>query len=125
MGYVLIIGEGLDATSLDLALCEAGFSCQLVSDAVKALVHARRKTPDVILLDTEASGFDAVKHLGYRFSETRVPLLLLMPPEQADVINIGQAAGFDGCLRKPANVDVVITLVREHLKTREEDRHAE
>lgn len=125
MPYVLIIGDGRDAASLEPALRGAGVPCCRMDDAVKALVHARREAPGVILLDTDASGFDVAKRLDYRLSETRVPLILLASPEEADILDTAQADGFDGCVRKPIDVDAVVPFIREHLNKREEEPCAE
>jgi DNA-binding response OmpR family regulator len=125
MSYVLIIGDGPDAASIELGLGESGVRCVRVDDAVKALVFARREPPDVILLDTDASGFGSAKRLNYRLSEKRVPILLLASPEQADIFDMARADGFDGCVRKPVDVGAVVPLVREHLDEREGERCAE
>ncbi len=97
------------------ALEEAGFRVVLGSNGAAALTAPELKEFSAIILDTATEGLDgflAARELKTSPETYRIPVLLLIPEEQAESRGSQSLRGANGYLLKPFNPAVLVARVR-------------
>jgi DNA-binding response OmpR family regulator/cytochrome c-type biogenesis protein CcmH/NrfG len=105
---------------LELCLSRDGFDVVSAMTSRKALEFAKRRTPDVVVVEAELGeedGFSFVAQLRGDAGLGRVPVLLLASTDDRDVDALAQVVGIDAFIHKPAFARDVVALVRlEHAR---------
>lgn len=94
---------------------------KLANSGAKALELARRRTPDVILLDIMMPGMDGYETCRRLKSEPTledVPVLFLTAMTQPEDERRGFACGGADFIHKPFNPDTVVARVRTHIEAK-------
>jgi two-component system KDP operon response regulator KdpE len=93
-----------------------GFEPVAVNSGAKALDEARKRTPDLILLDRHMpgmSGEDVLRELRGNDALASVPVLILSgEPIEPDEL---RALGATGAVLKPFDVAELVETIRQHL----------
>ncbi len=111
---VLIVDDDeeiLDSTSV--ALQESGYEVITASDGSQALMRAERDLPDLIILDIvmpKRSGFSVLKQLR-RGNSRRPRILVITGNPDSRHQEFAEAQGADAFLRKPFDIDELLTQV--------------
>ncbi len=106
MGFVLVVEDDpANATLAEAVLSRAGHRVLHAADGVAALEIARRRSPDLILLDVSLpgalSGLDVCRALRADPATARIAVLMLSGWAFDSDVQAGRAAGADGYLAKP------------------------
>ena len=120
MARVLIVDDtDIVRRALEVALRRMGHAAESTSDAAEALAMARRRPPDLALLDFRMPGMDGASllralrgALGERCP--RVLWVSATPPEQVARALAGERPA-DGFVRKPFHLDDLARVVGEAL----------
>ncbi|MHA6265457.1 response regulator transcription factor [uncultured Aliiroseovarius sp.] len=99
-----------------LALERAGYQVVTASDGQIALVHAKRETPDLIVLDIglpELDGFDVCRRIR---AQSDVPILFLTARDDEIDRVLGLELGADDYVTKPFSPRELVARVRAILK---------
>ena len=111
------------AASLRRALAYDGHSVEVAADGPGALVAARDRPPDLVVLDVMLPGLDGVEVCRRLREGSDVPILMLTARDAiADRVN-GLDAGADDYLVKPFAYDELLARVRALLRRREPAAH--
>jgi two-component system, OmpR family, response regulator MprA len=107
------------AASLRRALAYEGHAVEIAADGPGALVAARDRPPDVIVLDVMLPGLDGVEVCRRLREGSDVPIMMLTARDAiSDRVN-GLDAGADDYLVKPFAHDELLARVRALLRRRE------
>jgi two-component system response regulator MprA len=107
------------AASLRRALAYEGHAVEVVTDGPGALVAARDRPPDLVVLDVMLPGLDGVEVCRRLREGSDVPILMLTARDAvADRVG-GLDAGADDYLVKPFAYDELLARVRSLLRRRE------
>ncbi len=101
---------------LGLALERAGFAVIAAGDGQRALTHAERESPDLIVLDIglpELDGFEVCRRLRAR---SQVPILFLTARDDEIDRILGLELGADDYVAKPFSPRELVARVRAILK---------
>ncbi len=106
MGFVLVVEDDpANATLAEAVLSRAGHRVLHAADGVAALEIARRRSPDLILLDVSLpgalTGLDVCRALRADPATARIAVLMLSGWAFDSDVQAGRAAGADGYLAKP------------------------
>jgi DNA-binding response OmpR family regulator len=116
---ILVIDDDADlADGLRRRLTQQKFDVLIAKSAAEGRTLARRRRPDLILLDVslpDASGLDLCQELTEAPSTCGIPVILLSGCDQADVIERSRAAGGEYFIRKPYDPNALLTLIRHAL----------
>ena len=97
-------------------LREFGFDPVTAATGEQAIAEARRRTPDLILLDRNMPGMSGDEVLGALRSDgalSSVPVLMLTgEPMEPDEIH---ALGAAGAILKPFDVNALVEMIRAHV----------
>ncbi|HXW84164.1 MAG TPA: response regulator [Candidatus Binataceae bacterium] len=108
-------------------LRHAGFQCECAQDGVQATEMARRKTPDVILMDVrmpEMDGFEALAALRNKPETRNVPIIMVTADQnEADIVR-GLTLGADDYITKPFNSREMIARINRVLRRSDARRAA-
>ena len=126
MQRVLVVDDDRAVTSLlKRGFSYEGFAVETASSGPEALVAARERPPDAVVLDVmmpEMSGLEVLQRL--RAADSTLPVVLLTAKDApADQIQ-GLAQGADDYLVKPFHFDVLAAHVRAVLRRREAEQPA-
>jgi two-component system CheB/CheR fusion protein len=117
---ILVVDDNVDAAeSLALLLQLEGFTTEVAFDGPGALQVAGAFIPDIIFLDIGLPGLDGYKVAAHirSMKELRQPLLIALSGYgQASDKEKSEAAGFDHHLVKPADIDLIRTLIHADSK---------
>jgi two-component system CheB/CheR fusion protein len=117
---ILVVDDNVDAAeSLALLLQLEGFTTEVAFDGPGALQVAGAFSPDIIFLDIGLPGLDGYKVAAHirSMKELRQPLLIALSGYgQASDKEKSEAAGFDHHLVKPADIDLIRTLIHADSK---------
>jgi len=117
---ILVVDDNVDAAeSLALLLQLDGFTTEVAFDGPGALQVAGAFIPDIIFLDIGLPGLDGYKVAAHirSMKEPRQPLLIALSGYgQASDKEKSEAAGFDHHLVKPADIDLIRTLIHADSK---------
>ncbi len=107
------------AASLRRALAYEGHAVEIAADGPGALVAARDRPPDLVVLDVMLPGLDGVEVCRRLREGSDVPILMLTARDAiSDRVN-GLDAGADDYLVKPFAYDELLARVRALLRRRE------
>lgn len=107
------------AASLRRALAYEGHAVEVAADGPGALVAARDRPPDLVVLDVMLPGLDGVEVCRRLREGSDVPILMLTARDAiSDRVN-GLDAGADDYLVKPFAYDELLARVRALLRRRE------
>ena len=96
-----------------------GYSTLEASTGRQALALAREHRPDLVLMDIQLPDMDGLEALGRLRMDERtaaIPVLAVTAQAMRGDHERFTAAGFDGYLAKPVDVDGLIEIVRQHCK---------
>lgn len=109
------------AEVLDYNLTNSGYETIVTSDGRNALIQARLKLPDLVILDLMLpvlDGLSVCKHLRSETSTRDIPVLMLTAKgEETDQL-VGFALGADDYVVKPFSVKIVLERVKSLLRRR-------
>lgn len=120
MSFVLIVDDETDLARLvEFNLREAGFETAIAGTGADALEHARRRTPDLVLLDLmlpDVSGIEVCVQLKRNPRTKHVPVVMLTAKgEESDRV-AGFEVGADDYVSKPFSVRELVLRVRAVLR---------
>lgn len=105
---------------LEVSLGRDGFDVVSATSSIKALELARRRVPEIVVVEAELGdedGFTFVATLRGDSLLKRVPVLLLAKAGERDWEGLAEVVGIDVCIQKPAFARDVVALVRiEHAR---------
>ena len=107
------------AASLRRALAYEGHSVDVVTDGPGALVAARNRPPDLVVLDVMLPGLDGVEVCRRLREGSDVPILMLTARDAISDRVAGLDAGADDYLAKPFAYEELLARVRALLRRRE------
>jgi len=116
-GDVLVVDD--DAALREMLrqqLAERGYEVRLAANGYEAIHEARKKRPDVVLLDVmmpDISGFDVAAVLKADPSTHSIPIIILSIVQDADR---GYRLGVDKYLTKPIEADLLVSEVQRVLQ---------
>jgi CheY-like chemotaxis protein len=112
MTRVLVVDDHRDsADSLGQVLKTLGYDASMAYDGLEAVAISKTAHPDVVILDIEMpvmDGFNAARLLR---SMAPVTLIALTAMASADIEAQTAAAGFDFYLSKPADIDLLLSIL--------------
>ncbi len=107
------------AASLKRALAYEGHEVEVADDGPSALVAARDRPPDLVVLDVMLPGVDGVEVCRRLREGSDVPILMLTARDAISDRVAGLDAGADDYLVKPFAYDELLARVRALLRRRE------
>lgn len=107
------------AASLRRALAYEGHSVEVAADGPAALVAARDRPPDLVVLDLMLPGIDGVEVCRRLRAGSDLPILMLTARDAISDRVAGLDAGADDYLVKPFAYDELLARVRALLRRRE------
>ena len=105
--------------SLRRALAYEGYTVEVAADGPGALVAARDRAPDLVVLDVMLPGLDGVEVCRRLRAGSDVPILMLTARDAVSDRVQGLDAGADDYLVKPFAYDELLARVRALLRRRE------
>ena len=117
-GRVLVVDDVPTNRRLaEVLLRQAGFEVELAADGAEAVTMLRHgRIPDVVLMDIYMPGMDgitATRHIrDLPSSAGRVPIIALTADASPDQIRACQAAGTNGYVAKPFNIEALVASIR-------------
>jgi CheY-like chemotaxis protein len=120
----VLIAEDEEVTSALIAaiLRSAGFECASARDGVQALEMARRKKPDIVLLDLEMprlDGFDTLAALRKEPETQHLPVIMVTGCNTEKDVERGFRLGADDYIVKPFNARELIARVDRAVRSAE------
>ncbi len=116
---VLVVDPDSSARSvLEVVLVRDGFDVWSTGSGVEGLTLLAKRTPDVIVLESDLGGEDGFSFVSQIRGELRtahVPVLLLARPDDENVSDLAEVVGVDDYVRKPAFARDISALVRLEL----------
>jgi len=121
---ILVVDDERDIVELvDYNLTRAGYTVLREYDGESALDAARRRQPDLVILDLMLPGIDGVdvcRQLKSSDSTARIPVVMLTArTEEADIV-LGLELGADDYVTKPFSPRVLLARVRAILRRKAE-----
>ena len=107
------------AASLRRALAYEGYAVEVAADGPAALVAARDRPPDLVVLDGMLPGLDGIEVCRRLRDGSDVPILMLTARDGVSDRVAGLDAGADDYLAKPFAYDELLARVRALLRRRE------
>jgi len=107
------------AASLRRALSYEGHAVEVAEDGPSALVAARDRPPDLVVLDVMLPGIDGVEVCRRLRAGSDLPILMLTARDRVSDRVAGLDAGADDYLVKPFAYDELLARVRALLRRRE------
>jgi DNA-binding NarL/FixJ family response regulator len=101
------------------ALDAGGYSVCVAVDGIRALESARRKPPDVILLDAVMpglDGFETCRHLKSDLATRHIPVIFMTGLSDTDHVVQGFRAGGVDYVTKPVSAPEVLARIDSHLR---------
>jgi two-component system response regulator MprA len=105
--------------SLRRALAYEGYAVDVATDGSDALVEARDRPPDLVVLDVMLPGIDGIEVCRRLRAGSDVPILMLTARDAVSDRVAGLDAGADDYLMKPFAYDELLARVRALLRRRE------
>ena len=119
MRILVVDDDARLAASLQRALAYEGHTVEVVADGPSALVAARDRPPDLVVLDVMLPGLDGVEVCRRLRQGSDVPILMLTARDAISDRVSGLDAGADDYLVKPFAYDELLARVRALLRRRE------
>jgi two-component system response regulator MtrA len=115
--YLLVAEDDpAQAEGMRRYLAADGHDTVVVHDGRAALVQARRRPPDLLVLDLMMPGLDGLSLCRILRSESEVPILMLTARSGEDDLLTGFAGGADDYLTKPYNPRELLARTRALLR---------
>jgi CheY-like chemotaxis protein len=118
MATILIIDDNPeDQEKLSGILTQEGYSTKLASVGPEGLSACDTGKPDLITLDLvmpEMNGIETLRLLKQRFPE--IPVVMCSAAGLEQVVDLALRVGAAGYIVKPYTRDMVLSMVRDHLK---------
>lgn len=105
-------------------LCASGFNLLEASTATEGIALAEQYTPDLILMDInlpEIDGITATRQLRQHPQLQHIPIIALTANVMQNVINQALAAGCNGYIEKPIQIDRLVNDVNRFLEPQQRD----
>lgn len=116
---ILIVDDDMDfVRALNIRLRANGYQVTFAADGYSALTTARKKEPDLILLDLglpAGDGFAVMERLSFISSIAFTPIIVLTAREPMTNRERSLAAGAEAFLQKPVDNDVLLAAIRKAL----------
>ena len=116
---ILIVEDNaINLDMLERRLRFRGFQVDCAADGVEGIEKAISGKPDLILMDMSLprkSGWDATRELKANLSTRSIPVIALTAHALKEDRDRAFDAGCDGFHAKPVEMDVLMTLMKEHL----------
>ena len=96
-------------------LSRLGYTADVASDGIEAVVALGRKEYDFVLMDVEMprmDGLEATQHIRENLPEAKQPMIVALTASDSAETGFGQAAGLNGHLTKPLRIDALATMLR-------------
>ena len=119
MRILVVDDDARLAASLQRALAYEGHTVEVAADGPGALVAARDRPPDLVVLDAMLPGLDGVEVCRRLRQGSDVPILMLTARDAISDRVSGLDAGADDYLVKPFAYDELLARVRALLRRRE------
>jgi len=119
MRVLVVDDDARLAASLQRALAYEGHTVEVAADGPGALVAARDRPPDLVVLDVMLPGLDGVEVCRRLRQGSDVPILMLTARDAISDRVSGLDAGADDYLVKPFAYDELLARVRALLRRRE------
>ena len=107
------------AASLRRALAYEGYTVEVAADGPEALVAARDRPPDLVVLDVMMPGLDGVEVCRRLREGSDLPILMLTARDRVSDRVAGLDAGADDYVVKPFAYDELLARVRALLRRRD------
>ncbi|MFC2061943.1 response regulator [Elusimicrobiota bacterium] len=112
MKDILIIEDSITiATSISMILHDQGYNTVIASDAVQAIAHANRNTPDLIILDINmpaGGGYSVVQNLSQNAQTADVPIVVFTAMDTHEVNErVQQYDSIKYVVNKPDNTSLI------------------
>jgi two-component system, OmpR family, response regulator MprA len=124
MTHILIVEDEAEiAGFLRRGLTLEGFTAEIAADGNAAIVAARERPPDLVVLDLMLpglSGFEVAKRIR---SASEVPIIMLTARDAVPDRVAGLEAGADDYLIKPFAFEELVARIRVQLRRRQRDEH--
>ena len=115
MARILIVEDDADICHLlALLLAQAGYSVVMASDGIQGVALAQQFLPDLIIMDLVLPLLDGWAAIGQLKGDARtahIPILVLSAHAQIDDRMRARAAGCDGFIIKPFDVERLLEQV--------------
>jgi two-component system response regulator MprA len=122
MRILVVDDDARLAASLQRALAYEGHTVEVAVDGPVALVAARDRPPDLVVLDVMLPGLDGIEVCRRLREGSAVPILMLTARDAVSDRVTGLDAGADDYLVKPFAYDELLARVRALLRRREPHR---
>ena len=119
MRILVVDDDARLAASLQRALAYEGHTVEVAADGPGALVAARDRPPDLVVLDVMLPGLDGVEVCRRLRQGSDVPIMMLTARDAISDRVSGLDAGADDYLVKPFAYDELLARVRALLRRRE------
>lgn len=117
---ILVIDDDEAMTEvLSRRLEQQGFTSRTADSGAKGLAMARRRRPDLILLDVrlpDTDGFAVCEELADSSETCDVPIIILSGMEGPDVVRRARTAGCTFFVRKPYDPNALLVLIRQAIE---------
>lgn len=115
---VLICDDDEDISEVTkIILTESGYDVKNVFNCDNILNDVEDFSPDVVLMDLripKKGGEYATKLLKSNENTKDIPVLIFSANHQA--VKIAEDVGADGFVSKPFDIDILITIIEDHIK---------
>jgi len=117
MPNILVIEDDTSLReTLAYNLSKQDYSVQAVGDGISGLETARKKHPDLVLLDLMLPGMDGFEVCRILRQEMNIPILILTARDDEIDRVIGLEIGADDYITKPFSMRELIARVKAHLR---------
>ena len=123
---ILIVDDNPDLIDFLKQTLSPNFKRVLTAkDGVDALSQVKNQIPDIIVSDVmmpRMDGFELCKNLKQDIEISHIPIILLTARNDEQSQLCGYKNGADAYLAKPFEIDILLTLIRNRLKHREQTK---
>ncbi len=124
MTHILIVEDEAEiAGFLRRGLTLEGFTAEIATDGNAALVAARERPPDLVILDLMLPGLNGLEVARRIRSASEVPIIMLTARDAVPDRVAGLEAGADDYLVKPFAFEELVARVRVQLRRRQRDEN--
>ncbi len=105
--------------AIQIRLEQANYEVLLAYDGQEALEKARKKKPDLIILDLmlpKIDGYKVCRMLKFDEKYKQIPIIMLTARAQESDAKLGFETGADAFITKPFQHEVVLAKIKELLK---------